>query len=54
MIIIEVIKVMPQSEMELLRQKFDALESSRENKRFISQEINLHFDHRYRENKWRI
>ena len=40
------IEVMPPSEMELLRQKFDSLEATRENKKFISQEINLHFTHR--------
>ena len=43
---INIIEVMPPTEMELLRQKFDGLEASRENKKFISQEINLHFTHR--------
>ena len=43
---INFIEVMPPSEMELLRQKFDHLEADRENKKFISQEINLHFTHR--------
>ena len=33
--------------MELFRQKFDALEARRENQKFISQEINLHFSERF-------
>ena len=43
---INTFEVMPPSEMEILRQRFDGLEASRENKKFISQEINLHFTHR--------
>ena len=43
---VNIVEVMPPSEMELLRQKFDDLEASRENRKFISQEINLHFTHR--------
>ena len=41
-----IVEVMPPSKMDLLRQKFDDLEASRENRKFISQEINLHFTHR--------
>ena len=46
MVQVNIVEVMPPSEMELLRQKFDDLEASRENRKFISQEINLHFTHR--------
>ena len=44
---------MTQSEMELVRREFDALEASREDKKFISQEINLHFKHRWVEERER-
>ncbi len=30
-----------------LRKKFDDLEATRPNKKFIPQEINLHFNHRF-------
>ena len=42
---------MSQSEMESVRREFDALEASREDKKFISQEINLHFKHRWVEKR---
>ena len=42
-----IFQVMPESEMREVRRKFDDLEASREDKKFISQEINLHFRHRW-------
>ena len=37
---------MPENEMTDIRKKFDHLESSRPNGKFIPQEINLHFEHK--------
>jgi len=40
-------EVMPENEMTDIRKKFDHLESSRPNEKFIPQEINLHFDQKW-------
>ena len=40
------LKIYEEKEMVDLREKFDELEDSRPNKRFIPQEINHHFTHK--------
>ena len=36
--------------MAEIREKFDLMESTRPNGKFIPQEINLHLDHKYEKN----
>lgn len=44
---LNICQLMPEAEMNALRKdKFDALENTRPNKKFIPQDINLHFTHR--------
>jgi len=44
---VQKIKILPESEMDELRLKFEEIESTKPNQKFTAQEINHHFNHRF-------